>query len=290
MPEIDAALLRHLYRYDASLPLLPTSEPEPIIDFATRQPVEDLTRERVTFGSTHDERVLATITKPAGHGPFAAVILLHGSTAMGRHMWTVRWPLDLRWPRAGLMTVAVDAPGFGSRETPDDRGRLRPARPDLLFRTRDVRIQAVQDLMRTVDYLHTRDDVRPDAIGYCGVSMGCRLGVPFFGLDGRVRAAAFFVGGSGAYARFEAGPELAADEALVFALTDPITFAPMSAGRPVFAVNGERDALVGREAAERLQAAFGEPKELRWFDGDHAETPPELFDEALAFLRPHLGA
>src|SRR3546814_18594837 len=104
-----------------------------------------------------------------------------------------------------VMVVVVDAYGFGSRETPDNRGRLTPTRPDLMFRTRDQRMQAVQDLMRTVDYLQTREDVRADAIGYNGVSMGTRIGVPFIALDPRVRAASLFVGGSGDYSRFVTG-------------------------------------------------------------------------------------
>ncbi len=293
---IDEALLRHLYRYDRTLPLLPTSEPETVIDMRTMAPVESLARERVTFGSTHDQRVLATLTMPATGAPFAAIILQHGSTPMGRHSWQTRpaGPLHVTLAQAGFMTVAVDAYGFGSRETPDDRGRLRSDRPDLLFRTRDQRMQAVQDLMRTVDHLQTRDDVRGDAIGYLGVSMGCRIGVPFFALDPRVAAGAFFVGGTAPYSRFAvrgtAFADLESDERLAFELTDPITFAPLTAGRPVFMANGRRDVLVTEEGGRVLQAAMGEPKTLRWFEGGHGESPPELFDEARDFLAEHLGA
>jgi fermentation-respiration switch protein FrsA (DUF1100 family) len=66
-------------------------------------------------------------------------------------------------------------------------------------------------------------------------------------------------------------------------------FAPLTAGRPMFMAKGERDVLVGREAGERLQAALGEPKTLRWFDGGHGETPRELFDEAGEFLAGQLA-
>ena len=293
---VDDRILRHLYAYDRSLPLLATSEPEPVTDWRTLQPIADVRAERVTFGSTHDERVLATVTRPVEGGPFPAVVIQHGSTPAGRHSWSLRprgtvgVPVD--WARAGLLVMAVDAYGFGSREGPDDRGRLRRDRPDLLFRTRDQRMQAVQDLMRAADYLETRDDVRPGALGYMGVSMGTRIGVPFVGLDERVRAAAFFVGGSGPYARFDVEREgwahLREDEALVVELTDPARFAPMTAGRPMFAANGSRDELVGREPGERLQAALGEPKTLRWFDGGHADTPVELFEEACEFLLRHV--
>ena len=65
---IDEALLRHLYRYDRSLPLLGTSDREPCRDPETRQPIEGLEAERVSFGSTHDERVVATVTRPTEGG------------------------------------------------------------------------------------------------------------------------------------------------------------------------------------------------------------------------------
>lgn len=291
---IDQALLRHLYRYDRSLPLLATAETEPARDPRTRQLIDGVQAERVTFGSTHDERVTATITRQVGGGARPAIIIQHGSTPMGRHSWAIpdRNPLHQLWAQRGFLTVAVDAYGFGSREGPDNRGRLGTDRADLMFRTRDTRMQAVQDLMRTVDYLETRDDVSSGAIGYAGVSMGCRVGVPFVGLDERVRSAAFFVGGSGPYASWAIeGTEyadLAEDRDHIFALTDPLVFASMTAGRPMFMANGDADVLVGREAGERLQTALGEPKELRWFEGGHGDTPRSTFDEAADFLSANL--
>ena len=291
---VDTNVIRHLYRYDRTLPLLPTSERDAVmvVRDGNVEVVDSLARERVTFGTTHDERVTATLTYPADGGPFPAVILQHGSTPLGRHSWA-RWPIDVDWALDhGVMTVAVDAPGFGSREQADNRGRLMRDRPDLMFRTRDQRIQNVQDLMRTVDYLQSRDDVLDEAIGFCGVSMGTRVGAPFFGLDERVRTGAFFIGGSGPYSGFEVDgtdfADLAAEERMIFDLTDPIVFAPMSAGREVIVINGTHDTVVGPGAGERLQEAFGEPKTLRWFEGDHADIPGELYEEAGAFLVRHL--
>ncbi|MEX2445809.1 MAG: dienelactone hydrolase family protein [Dehalococcoidia bacterium] len=291
--EIPEALLRHLYAYDRTLPLAPTSERE-----ASTERRPDLVRERVTFGSTHDQRVVATLTYPATGGPFAAVIAQHGSTGLGRHVMTTSRPelpepVADRWAATGMMVASVDAYGFGSRETPDNRGRLTPDRPDLIFRTRDQRMQAVQDLMRTVDYLQSRDDVRGDAVGYYGVSMGCRIGVPFVALDRRVRAAALFIGGSGPYSRFvtDGTPfaDLEADEALAWALTDPLTFAPLTGHVPKFVVNGTRDTTVGgREPAERLHGALAGATEVHWYEGDHAEYPPRLVAAARDFLAGHL--
>lgn len=295
---LNEGWLRHLYAYDRTLPLLATTEREAVLDGATREPVPGLRRERVTFTSTHDQRVLATITLPDTEGPFPAIIVQHGSTSLGRHTYAtatpaIALPLAYRWALEGCAIVSVDAYGFGSREAADNRGRLAPDRPDLMFRTRDQRIQSVQDLMRTVDYLLTRDDIRSDAIGYHGVSMGTRVGVPFIALDPRVRAASLFVGGSGPYSRYEVeGTDfagLAEDEERVFTLTDPISFAPFTSHVAKFVANGRTDTTVGLEAAELLQATLAEPKELHWFDGGHGDAPPELIETARRFLVSHLA-
>jgi hypothetical protein len=265
-PAIDERLLRHLYRYDRTLPLLATSEPEPVLDPETRTAVDDVLRERVTFTSTHDERVVVTLTYPAEGAPHPSVIMQHGSTPLGRHSNLAMVPTALRWAREGLLVASVDAYGFGSRETPDDRGRLRPQ----------------------------RTDIANGAIAYHGVSMGCRIGVPFFALDERVCAGSFFVGGEGPYSRFVTeGTEFAdleEDEELAAALTSPGVFATLTGGRPKIIVNGERDLLVTKQAGERLQSLMAEPCERRWFDGGHVESPPELVEEARAFLATHLEA
>jgi dienelactone hydrolase len=282
--EIPDSLLYHIYKYDQSLPLLATSEEELVIDPNTRSRSNALKSERVTFSSTHDQRVLATITRANTDEISPAVIFQHGSTPLGRFSWSNRQKLIHEWALNGLTVVAVDAYGFGSRELPDDRGRLRPQRPDLLFRTRDQRIQAVQDLMRTIDYLQERDDIDSNCIGYLGISMGTRVGVPFMGLDTRVKVGAFFVGGSGAYARFDTSGKkwehLAADEIMSFNLTDPARFAGLTTGRETLCANGKGDLLVGPAAAERLQDAFSEPHTNIWFDGGHGETPDLVFQQA----------
>ena len=138
--------------------------------------------------------------------------------------------------------------------------------------------------MRTVDYLQERDDIDPNRIGYLGISMGTRVGVPFMGLDTRVKVGAFFVGGSGPYARFntddEAWKHLTMDEIISFNLTDPARFAGLTSNRPTLSANAKDDALVGTTAAHRLQDSFSKPHTTIWFDGGHGDTPDPVFKQA----------
>jgi hypothetical protein len=48
-------------------------------------------------------------------------------------------------------------------------------------------VWVTQDLRRTVDYLETRPDLRADAIGYLGISLGAEILAPF-ALEPRLKA------------------------------------------------------------------------------------------------------
>jgi dienelactone hydrolase len=298
MSDVSEQVIRHLFKYDRTLPLNPTEETEQVIDFTTGEVRNDMLRERVTFGSTHDERVTATIIAPITDQQLPAVIIQHGSTPLGRHgnispvTASSNNPTGLEWALNGLLTISIDAYGFGSREKTDNRGRLTPDRPDLMFRTRDQRIQSIQDLMRTVDYLESRTDVDSSAIGYHGISMGTRIGVPFIALDKRIRAASLFVGGSGEYSRFITDntefDDLNTDEQLISDLTDPLAFASWTSHIPKFIVNGDNDLTVGGiEPAEKLHAALSDPKEIHWYQGGHGDYH-HLLPEALTFFNNNL--
>jgi predicted esterase len=75
----------------------------------------------------------------------------------------------------------------------------------------------------------------------------------------------------------------------MFASTDPMVFVPLTGHVPKFVANGLKDVLVRLEGGQRLQVAFAEPKALHWFDGGHADSPPELIEQARQFLATQLA-
>jgi uncharacterized protein len=75
---------------------------------------------------------------------------------------------------------------------------------------------------------------------------------------------------------------------LVRTVADPIRAVRRYAGRPLLMVNGRRDRTVRPEQAERLFAAAGEPKAMRWWDAGHY-LPEESIEDAVRWLEHALG-
>ena len=91
------------------------------------------------------------------------------------------------------------------------------------IRQRERRIQQVQDVLRTVDYLETRDEIDADALAYYGYSWGARLGPLPLALEPRLKVAILDVAGLGS---FRPQPEI-----------DPLFFLPRTSV-PVLMLSG----------------------------------------------------
>lgn len=234
--------------------------------------------------SIRDERVPGHLWLPEGPGPHPVIMLQHGAGSRKEDAY-ISSPAA-RWAREGYATVAIDAHNHGERRTgpADDRSVFL-----LPWRRLDHAVQMAVDSMRVVDYLHTRSEIAPHRIGYVGFSMGAIFGVPFVGLDRRVAAAVFCLGGSlaGRFADIADSRQRAA-QATVSAITDPVHFAPLISPRPTLMINGRRDDVVPPESAQQLYDALGEPKEIVWYDGGHTDLTGELFKRMWSFLRANV--
>jgi uncharacterized protein len=71
-------------------------------------------------------------------------------------------------------------------------------------------------------------------------------------------------------------------------VVDPVRAVRRLGGRPLLMVHGRGDRTVKPDQAERLFAAAGEPKELRWWSSGHI-LPPAAIDDAAAWLAARLG-
>jgi dienelactone hydrolase len=271
-----------LYRYDESLPLEPE---ESVLEEGDRY-----TKWRVVYSSAHRQRVPATVYLPKGvDGPRPAALLQHGASTT-KDDYYIQQP-SRRWAERGYVTMAIDAPEHGERRADDGLPLGQELwRRGAVFRMRDMRIQAVIDLRRAVDYLTSRSEVDAGRLGYLGVSLGTFIGVPFVALEPRVRAAVFLIGGGGLRRVWTNGSNATEDEIdLVQQSVDPVHFAARIAPRPVLMMNGRQDETVPPVLSQRLYEALRDPKEIRWFDIGHTVTG-EIYKQALAFFDEHLSA
>jgi dienelactone hydrolase len=101
--------------------------------------------------------LVATVVRPAGAGPFPAVVQLHGCG--GVEAQSLRWA---RWlAKRGYLALIVDS--FGPRQWPADC-RSHPDEPPVSAR--------FDDGIGALRYLRSRPDVVPDRIGAIGWSQG----------------------------------------------------------------------------------------------------------------------
>jgi dienelactone hydrolase len=264
------------FRYDRDLPL-DADERELEMEGGVR-------RIHFRFTSIHGERVPGHLWIPAGPGPHPMAILQHGAGSRKEDAY-ISLPAA-RWARSGYATAAIDAHSHGERSRGEEAARAVWFMP---WHRRDHAVQMAVDLMRLLDYLATRPEIDPGRVGFVGFSMGTIMGVPFVGLDQRVKAAVFCIGG----ARFMAAPAGAGSGAqesqrLVAELIDPAHFAPLIAPRPVLMINGRRDEVVPPAAGQALYDALDEPKEILWFDGGHTDLTGALFKRMWEFLQANV--
>jgi len=97
----------------------------------------------------------------------------------------------------GYAAAAIDFPNHGERRPEEERSvpaaQVRSAMGLVAWRQRNTQAteQAICDLRATVDFACERSDVNPDLVGYIGLSMGTRFGVPFVAAEPRLEAAMF---------------------------------------------------------------------------------------------------
>jgi uncharacterized protein len=246
-----------LFGYDANLPL------EPIfVDAADSGAVV-----RLSYLSSGPVRVPALLSMPHERRPAPAILLQHGG-GESKDDPLVRL-LMRRWSRAGFVCLAIDAPGHGQRSVSES-----PVSRRGFFEYLRARVQNVIDLRRGIDLLASTDGVRPEAIGYWGVSMGGSVGVMLMATEPRVRAACLCLAGTRSRRSW---PDVDAEvAAFAVANLDPLTLAPEVRHPRVLMLNGRDDATIPKEDALRLYEALAGPKEQRWFATGHKLTPAML--------------
>ncbi|MGW7544541.1 dienelactone hydrolase family protein [Streptomyces sp. NPDC054770] len=105
-----------------------------------------------------------------------------------------------RYAVGGFAVVAIDAPNHGDRPKDEDFGRIvaemragvaNGEDPGMLVAGMHSHLapQAVADWQAVLTAVQRLDEVGVGPVGYCGLSMGCGLGIPLIAAEPRIRAA-----------------------------------------------------------------------------------------------------
>jgi dienelactone hydrolase len=248
--------------------------------------------ERVAFWSEKGERVVAVVIRPeeathtAGGKRLPAVLVQHwlGGSKEEFALQALTWQFATR----GFLAVAIDGRHRGERAG----GKTLQAAMIETLKTGKGRpwlLDTVYDVLRTIDYLETRDDVDRKRIGMTGISEGGFVTWLAAAADPRIRVAAPIVGvtrfqdltsnlstGAGqarvdlmrpvleAFAKQEGAATI--DDALMRKAWDRLLpgfldrfeadkILPLIAPRPLLILSHEKDELIPLAGAEAVHAA-----------------------------------
>lgn len=184
----------------------------------------------------------------------------------------------------GYATVAIDAPGHGDRVSREDAETARRAaldagkaaregRPPRASRIPGNSAKAVAEWKATLDAVQQLDVIGAGGpVGYWGVSMGTRFGVPFVAEEPRITCAVFGL--------FGVFPGLEDHKAAAERIRIPLMFVFQS-----------DDELMSRDQGLALFDAFGSTEKTMHINpGGHVGIPGHEREAWLSFWRRHLGA
>ncbi|MCF6351688.1 MAG: dienelactone hydrolase family protein [Cyclobacteriaceae bacterium] len=182
------SVIKEAYSYDKALPLNTT--------ITETQAFATYTRAELYFTGVY-ERVGAYLAIPTtGDAPFPVVVLIDGmGGSKNRWFKEGNWPNGLETVEAliekGFAVFTIDAARHGERF--DTTGvfpkPLALRKNDLMYTVRDIIRHTVQDYMRGLDYLETREDIDTNKVGVYGLSMGGAVTFILTCLDDRIKSA-----------------------------------------------------------------------------------------------------
>jgi dienelactone hydrolase len=225
------------------------------------------------------ENVPAVVWLPASSAPPTAIVLVGHGGGMHKDASYVTRLAGHLVGSLGCAAVAIDAPHHGERTPAEEKGLSPIERRERMglaaWRERNSRAtaQAVADWQAAIDAVQGLDAVPDVPVGYFGVSMGTRVGIPLAAAEPRITAAVFGLFGHPA----EDG------EAAFARATRQVTI-------PVLFLLQWDDELFPRDDGLALFGLLGSrAKTLHANPGGHLQIPPAEVTQAVQFLRHHLA-
>jgi serine/threonine protein kinase/dienelactone hydrolase len=257
-------IYRSLYAYDRS-------DLEAVVESSDDSPAHWRV-ERVSYAAAYgNERIPALLFLPrAAAPPYQTIVYFPaGQNIQTFQKWEINY-LDfvLRSGRAVLMPMYK-----GIYERRLDQPIVGP------HAVRDITIQRMKDLQRSVDYVYARPDLDESRLAFFGVSLGAALAPIALAIEPRFKAAVLWSGGFSSVARL---PE-----------ADQINFAPR-VRTPVLMLNGRDDFTYPvRASQEPMFRWLGTPdqdKRHLLHAGGHICPFEGITRDTLDWLDRYLGA
>jgi formylglycine-generating enzyme required for sulfatase activity/tRNA A-37 threonylcarbamoyl transferase component Bud32 len=192
VPVSDAVFdgFRGMYDYDAQ-PLDTKLEAE--------GETPELRWQKVSFTAAYaGPRMAAYLLFPRNaSAPFEPVIMWGAANVLVERRFDPRDPmLETQTgfvPRSGRVLVVPLL--MGTFERDDSTFSIVQSLPDTTTRYRDLVVQWVKDVRRTIDFLETRKDIRSDRIGLMGISWGGSEAPYALAIEPRIKAASLYSAG-----------------------------------------------------------------------------------------------
>lgn len=268
----------HLFDYEAAAPVLITE--------ASVQQENGYTVHNISYPSPKGGEVPAYMVVPDGEGPFAGILLMHGSSGSRESLL----PLARDFAITGAVVITISGPAART----EGRSWLTFTPQD-----RDEQIQLIVDLRRAVDLLVQTEKVDPLRIGYIGYSYGAAMGGLLAGVEPRIKAYGLMVGDGGLVNHFMDEDEpVGGFETLPAGMQErwleamkpiePIHYVGHASPSALFFQNARYDTSVSEEDALAYQAAGSEPKQVEWYDSGHG-LPTQAYLDMAHWLAEHIG-
>lgn len=200
------------------------------------------------------------------------VLLLHGYSSRKELMAA---SVGSVLQQSGIASLSIDLPLHGDREAPVQEQAMR----NPLQLLRQWR-QALAETTQSLRLLGDVPGVDRGRLALLGYSMGAYLAVLAAAAEPAARAVVLAAGGD--------LPERTPLSRLIRRVADPLAAVRQLHGRPLLMLHGRQDRTVLPEQAERLFAAAGQPKTLRWWNCGHV-LPAAAISDAARWLTSALG-
>ncbi|HWN09626.1 MAG TPA: hypothetical protein VNO50_10220 [Pyrinomonadaceae bacterium] len=211
---------------------------------------------------TKDRRIRAYVVRPVGKGPFAGVLFFH-------------WLGEPNGDRNEFLNEAVELAKRGTVSLLIQGHFPWKIQPTNGESDRRLVVNETIEVRRALDLLLLQHGVDRERIGFVGHDYGAMYGSILSGIDKRVKAYVF-VAGMGNFGdwslKYWKGPSANGADTYMRLMdpVDPINYVSRAAPANLMFQFSNADKYISRTTADAYYGAASQPKQVRWYETDHA--------------------